>query len=73
MIQLTQLVHDKLAKLQDSKGKKFMDPTRCLNKVLGTMIQCYEMTRLSLAQTVEVKTKREQHLYKGYIPLGRIG
>lgn len=39
---------------------KIMDPTRCMNKMLGTMIQCYEMTRLSLAQTVEVKK------YAGY-------
>lgn len=37
---------------------KIMDPTRCMNKVLGTMIQCYEMTRLSLAQTVRVKKKK---------------
>lgn len=56
-----------------------MDPTRCMNKVLGTMIQCYEMTRLSLAQTVEVKKQtknkkkqREQHLYKRYIPWGEL-
>lgn len=41
------------------KVKKIMGPTRCMNKVLGTMIQCYEMTRLSLAQTVEVKKNQK--------------